>query len=305
MREIGGAIRGRTEVLRIKKGDQGAVAVIASWEDEPDELARRMAGYVPVPDPDDRLVALDLSGGGPLWASRSPGAPAAWTDSGKWVMNYTEGRDARLLVIDSAAAAFGGNENSRSEVRAFVSALDAWACSARCAVLLISHPSKASEGEAAIYSGSTDWRNSVRALWELRAVPISWNSKRSAIRLRNEKASYGLDGAVLWLWPERLVYLKTAFEALTGTSTNWKSARKLRKTFEALPHTGSRSWTSPSRARKIEKARQNDRAAEEEGSGETQEVRSRGFLAESARGCEGSFEGPRRGRGDDADRFAD
>ena len=38
-------------------------------------------------------------------------------------------------------------------------------------------------------------------------------------------------------WPERLVYLKTAFEALTGTSTNWKSARKLRKTFEALPHT--------------------------------------------------------------------
>ncbi len=156
-----------------------------------------MAGYSPAPDPDDRLVALDLSGGGPLWASKSPGAPAAWTGSAKWVMEYTGGRDARLLVIDSAAA-FGGNENSRSEVRAFVSALDAWACSARCAVLLISHPSKASEGEAAIYSGSTDWRNSVRALWELRAVPIP-DSTRSAVRLRNEKASYGLAGAVLWL----------------------------------------------------------------------------------------------------------
>ena len=38
-------------------------------------------------------------------------------------------------------------------------------------------------------------------------------------------------------WPERLVYLKTAFEALTGTSTNWKSARKIREIFEALPHT--------------------------------------------------------------------
>ena len=180
-------------------GGRAGSAVIASWEDEPDELARRMAGYSPAPDPDDRLVALDLSGGGPLWASKSPEAPAVWTGSGKWVMNYTGGRDARLLVIDSAAAAFGGNENSRSEVRAFVSALDAWACSARCAVLLISHPSKASEGEAAIYSGSTDWRNSVRALWELRAVPIPWESTRSAVRLRNEKASYGLDGAVLWL----------------------------------------------------------------------------------------------------------
>ena len=38
-------------------------------------------------------------------------------------------------------------------------------------------------------------------------------------------------------WPERLVYLKTAFEAITGTSTNWKSARKLRDIFEALPDT--------------------------------------------------------------------
>ena len=38
-------------------------------------------------------------------------------------------------------------------------------------------------------------------------------------------------------WPERLAYLKTAFEALTGTSTNCKSARKLRDIFEALPHT--------------------------------------------------------------------
>ncbi len=60
--------------------------------------------------------------------------------------------------------------------------------SARCAVLLISHPSKA-----------TDWRNSVRALWELRAVPIPWESTRSAVRLRNEKASHGLAGAALWL----------------------------------------------------------------------------------------------------------
>jgi hypothetical protein len=37
-------------------------------------------------------------------------------------------------------------------------------------------------------------------------------------------------------WRERLVYLKTAFEAITGTSNSWKSARKLRKNFEALPH---------------------------------------------------------------------
>lgn len=38
-------------------------------------------------------------------------------------------------------------------------------------------------------------------------------------------------------YPERLVFLKTAFEALTGTSTGWKSARKLREIFESLPNT--------------------------------------------------------------------
>ena len=41
-------------------------------------------------------------------------------------------------------------------------------------------------------------------------------------------------------WPERLVYLKTAFEALTGTNKNWKNAKKLREIFEALPHTTER-----------------------------------------------------------------
>ena len=38
-------------------------------------------------------------------------------------------------------------------------------------------------------------------------------------------------------YSERLVYLKIAFEALTGKSEYWKSAHRLRKMFEALPDT--------------------------------------------------------------------
>jgi len=41
-------------------------------------------------------------------------------------------------------------------------------------------------------------------------------------------------------FPERLVFLKTAFEALTGESTGWKSAEMLRDIFAALPHTTDR-----------------------------------------------------------------
>ena len=38
-------------------------------------------------------------------------------------------------------------------------------------------------------------------------------------------------------FPERVVFLKTAFEAMTGTSKSYKSARFLRELFEAIPGT--------------------------------------------------------------------
>ena len=42
-------------------------------------------------------------------------------------------------------------------------------------------------------------------------------------------------------FPERLVFLKTGFEAITGTSESWKSARVLRQLFESLPSTSSKN----------------------------------------------------------------
>jgi len=41
-------------------------------------------------------------------------------------------------------------------------------------------------------------------------------------------------------FPERLVFLKTGFEAITGTSNSWRSARQLRSLFESLPNTSDR-----------------------------------------------------------------
>ena len=42
------------------------------------------------------------------------------------------------------------------------------------------------------------------------------------------------------LYPERLVFLKTAFEAVTGTSNTYESAQELRRIFENLPNTTKR-----------------------------------------------------------------
>lgn len=70
---------------------------------------------------------------------------------------------AQLIVIDTAADTFGGNEINRAQVRQFINALTGLAIKVNGAVLLCAHPSvdgmKTGEG----YGGSTAWNNSVRS----------------------------------------------------------------------------------------------------------------------------------------------
>lgn len=63
------------------------------------------------------------------------------------------------------------------------------------------------------------------------------NPDSDALRVAVEWFSKAWRNTATVEYPERLVYLKTAFEALTRTSRNWKSARWLREMFEALPDT--------------------------------------------------------------------
>ena len=66
------------------------------------------------------------------------------------------------------------------------------------------------------------------------------NSTADKIRVAVDWFAKAWHNSKTVLDPERLVFLKTAFEALTGTSDTCKSARKLREVLEALPHTTER-----------------------------------------------------------------
>ena len=74
-----------------------------------------------------------------------------------------------LIIADTAADTFGGNENFRSEVRAFVSS-----CCGRlahqtgAAFLLLAHPSQAGLNNKRGDGGSTAWNNSMRSRLYLR-----------------------------------------------------------------------------------------------------------------------------------------
>ena len=154
-------------------GGQGSVA-FATWEDDGDEVLRRMLNNPEfdqrgAPDFDKdvggRFHFLDLAGRGPLWAvGTSRQTFGELTPVGLSLRATCQTLGARLLVVDALSSAYAANENERPAVRAFLSSWDRWARDTGCCVLLVAHPSKNAEGVDASYSGSTDWRAGVRSL---------------------------------------------------------------------------------------------------------------------------------------------
>jgi len=145
-------------------------AILATWEDDHEEIERKLtlAGNPGLMG--DRLLVRDMSRVGPVWDT-------GWTPAAMQLRLDVEERSARLLVCDPLAAAYAGNENDRAAVRGFMSALDGWARDSGCAVLLVAHPSKAHQD----FSGSTDWWGAPRSVWQLSPQPIHDDGKKSAL----------------------------------------------------------------------------------------------------------------------------
>lgn len=96
-----------------------------------------------------------------------------------------------LIVIDNASDAFGGNENSRREVKSFIRWLRGIARKCGAAVLLLAHVdkltarggSRASNGSS--YSGVSAWNNSVRSRLAMFAT-----AREGELRLVHEKSNW-------------------------------------------------------------------------------------------------------------------
>ena len=198
-----------TDTLRLGAASStgGDCVVYASWEDEPEEIYRRLAQVsgngAPWVTP-DRLRALhlvDMAGMGPIWA---PGAGrhistiAAITPAGQRLRRHCEEQGARLLILDPLAAAYAGDENARGLVRAFVSDWDAWGRANDCAVILVAHPPKS----GATFAGSTDWQGAVRAMWMLvkeKRGAKTGDDNLLTWKLSLEKSNYGPEQEALHL----------------------------------------------------------------------------------------------------------
>lgn len=113
----------------------------------------------------------------------------------------------RLVVFDTAADLFGGDEIKRGQVRQFIGMLRQMAIGLDCAVILLAHPSVQGMQSGTGSSGSTAWNNSVRSRLYL-TRPEGKDVDPDLRILKTMKANYGATGGEIKLrWKDGVFVL--------------------------------------------------------------------------------------------------
>jgi AAA domain len=164
-------------------------------EDDIDEVHRRLkdiiAGRGDI-NPDDlaNFEVIDMVGEDALLASLDGRSgrliptevyTAIVTRIEKFFDPYVKGSDqGRILILDTLAKVYGGDENIRLQVTQFVGFLDKIAIKYHVAIVLLLHPSLTGRNTGTGESGSTGWTGSMRASpkWRTMAVMSQWISPR-------------------------------------------------------------------------------------------------------------------------------
>ena len=166
-------------------------------EDEAEEFHRRLddicaAHGHEIGDLAD-LRILPLADQDAILSEPDPKGNMKATPLWKRVDRFVEEWKPGLVVLDTAADLYGGDEIKRSQVRHFVGMLRKMAIGHKCAVLLLAHPSVAGMTSGSGYSGSTAWNNSVRSRLYLTS------GEGDARVLKTVKSNYGKKGGEIHL----------------------------------------------------------------------------------------------------------
>lgn len=127
-----------------------------------------------------------------------------------------------LLVVDTAADTYGGNENARPQVRQFIQqCLTALAVEFKCAVVLCAHPSAAGIQTGSGDGGSTAWTNSVRSRLYLEA-----DESGAFSTLSRKKSNYAAAGESFEIcWSSGAFIPRVEAEGLAGADGYTDSER--------------------------------------------------------------------------------
>ena len=180
-------------------------------EDKYDELHRRhadvaaAAGYT-FGNPYDDAIIWPRNGCENLLATYDKGKP----ERTPFFVRLSEeiiGRRTELLILDTLADTFGGNEIIRAEANHFIKAIcgglirTASGHGVVLTVLLLGHPSQAGKGNGSGESGSTAWNNSVRSrLYLTKLLQGGQPNERVLTRMKANYASAGPDQSINLIW---------------------------------------------------------------------------------------------------------
>lgn len=227
-----------TSGVWLGRGVLGGKAVFLSAEDDRDELHRRIADVVEAEGLEWRHLAnlelCSMAGEDALLATLPAlGGPMTPTRLYDLVAAKLEQSKPELLVLDTLADLFPGNENDRAQARQFIGLLRRQAIAHDCALVLLAHPSLAGLVSGAGTSGSTGWNNSVRSRLYLSRVADGGHEPDTDARvLTNKKLNYGPTGAEITMRWQAGVFV--ADQAETGLDRVSASAKAERVFLELL-----------------------------------------------------------------------
>ena len=157
---------------------QRQVLYVAAEDDE-DEIGRRLRDIHPHQrDGDLRgLRIAPMAGLDATLARFAKGKELTLTPVQRALEDVCVKFSPGLLVLDTSADLFGGEENDRQQVRSFMTMLRGLALRFRMAVLLLSHPSVSAMMTGRATSGSTAWANSARAVLLLEHDTLNENGR--------------------------------------------------------------------------------------------------------------------------------
>ena len=194
-------------------------AVYVSAEDDSEELHRRLADITQAEgiafDDLERLTLRSLAGEDALLAHAQRNGTLTPTPLFRDLDQRLGDEAPALLVLDTLADLFPGDENNRAQARQFVGMLRGLAIRHDCTVLMLAHPSLSGLNSGTGTSGSTAWNNSVRSrLYLDRVRDDGYGADPDARTLTTKKANYGRTGGEIALRWQAGVFV--AQEAETG-----------------------------------------------------------------------------------------
>lgn len=191
-------------------------------EDDLDELHRRQVAICQGMDLDlrdlgDRMVLFPRVGHDNTLMAFPDGIgdPGQTTELWAEIGRQIEAIQPVLVIVDTLADTFAGNENDRLQPRRFVQAcLGRWCQTYDTTVLGLAHPSRSGEADKSLRSGSTAWEGALRSRLGFRRPDRDpdeddYDRARRDRILTVEKANYAVSGEMIKLQYDRGHWTRT------------------------------------------------------------------------------------------------